>query len=135
MWSVIFFKNDSRGRRTEKKGGSRYTVKERFEPAGLLSRYGKFRVCSHVTKVNFGRPSASGKRKAYMYTYIYMKVSTREISPLCTLERATDPFYNSATRPRATLAPINPTRRTFLNNYWPMEAILCLPPLPCLIFE
>lgn len=70
MWSVIFFKNDSRGRRTGKKGGSRYTVKERFEPAGLLSRYGKFRVCSHVTKVNFGRPSASGKRKAYMYIYI-----------------------------------------------------------------
>lgn len=103
MWSVIFFKNDSRGRRTRKKGGSRYTVKE--TPAGLLSRYGKFRVCSHVTKVNFGRPSASGKRKAYMYTYIYMKVSTREISPLCTLERATDPFYNSSTRDPRTYQP------------------------------
>lgn len=34
-----------------------------------------------------------------------MKVSTREISPLCTLERATDPFYNSSTRDPRTYQP------------------------------
>lgn len=50
--------------RDVEEGRNRYTVKERFDPGRLIvARYGKFRVCSHVTKVNFIRPSASGKRK------------------------------------------------------------------------
>lgn len=107
MWSVIFFKNDSRGRRTGKKGGSRYTVKERFEPAGLLSRYGKFRVCSHVTKVNFGRPSASGKRKAYMYTYIYESEHARNITLVHSRARHRPllQLCNSSTRDPRTYQP------------------------------